>query len=160
MASAILIAWRGSCSPFCAAPTAAATKSTSTKIPVIVDVTIGATTIQITMTAADPGDPVKGPYVTVALPRDALTAAMASATARPNVNASTGVVPVFTTYFGPRTDEAGLDGAAGPDARRPVSANSGLNLALCPGIFVRCHLLRLTHQKLQSKAGLILALPP
>jgi hypothetical protein len=50
--------------------------------PVIVDVTIGATTIQITMTAADPGDPVKGRYVTVALPRDALTAAMASASAR------------------------------------------------------------------------------
>jgi hypothetical protein len=82
MASAILIAWRGSCSPFCAAPTAAATN--------IVDVTIGATTIQITMTAADPGDPVKGRYVTVALPRDALTAAMASATARPNVNAKRG----------------------------------------------------------------------
>jgi len=28
--------------------------------PVIVDVSIGATTVQITMTAADPGDPVKG----------------------------------------------------------------------------------------------------
>ena len=37
------------------------------------------------MTAADPGDPVKGRYVTVALPRNALTAAMASATARPSV---------------------------------------------------------------------------
>jgi hypothetical protein len=58
--------------------------------PVSIDVTIGATTIQITMTAADPGDPVKGRYVTVALPRDALTAAMASATARPNVNAKRG----------------------------------------------------------------------
>ena len=63
--------------------------------PVIVDVTIGATTIQtttiqITMTAADPGDPVKGRYVTVALPRDAFTAAMASATAHPNVNANRG----------------------------------------------------------------------
>jgi hypothetical protein len=46
--------------------------------PVIVDVSIGATTIQITMTAGDPGDPVKGRYVTVALPRDALTAAMAT----------------------------------------------------------------------------------
>jgi hypothetical protein len=42
------------------------------------------------MTAADPGDPVKGRCVTVALPRDALTAAMASATARPNVNAKRG----------------------------------------------------------------------
>jgi hypothetical protein len=30
------------------------------------------------MTAADPGDPVKGRYVTVALSRDAFTAAMAS----------------------------------------------------------------------------------
>jgi hypothetical protein len=46
--------------------------------PVIVDVSIGATTIQIIMTAADPGDPVQGRYVTVALPRDALTAAMAT----------------------------------------------------------------------------------
>jgi hypothetical protein len=55
--------------------------------PVIVDVTIGATTIQITMTAADP---VEGRYLTVALPRDALTAAMASASARPNVNAKRG----------------------------------------------------------------------
>jgi hypothetical protein len=31
------------------------------------------------MTAGHPGDPVKGRYVTVALPRDALTAAMATA---------------------------------------------------------------------------------
>jgi hypothetical protein len=29
------------------------------------------TTVQITMTAADPGDPARGRYVTVALPRDA-----------------------------------------------------------------------------------------
>jgi len=35
------------------------------------------------MTAADPGDPTKGRYVTVALPRDALApAAMAAAAAR------------------------------------------------------------------------------
>jgi hypothetical protein len=40
------------------------------------------------MTAADPGDPVEGRYLTVALPRDALTAA--SASARPNVNAKRG----------------------------------------------------------------------
>jgi len=40
--------------------------------PVIVDVSMSAATVQITMTAADPGDPVKGRYVTVALPRDAL----------------------------------------------------------------------------------------
>lgn len=58
--------------------------------PVIVDVSIGVTTFQITMTAADPGDPVKGRYVTVALPRDALTAAMASAAARPSVNPERG----------------------------------------------------------------------
>jgi hypothetical protein len=50
--------------------------------PVIVNVSMSPTTVQITMTAADPGDPAKGRYVTVALPRDALTAAMASASAR------------------------------------------------------------------------------
>jgi|HubBroStandDraft_6_1064221.scaffolds.fasta_scaffold824180_2 hypothetical protein len=59
--------------------------------PVIVDVSIGAKTIQITMTAADPGDPVKGRYVTIALPRDALTAAMATAAAHPGVNAERGL---------------------------------------------------------------------
>jgi hypothetical protein len=58
--------------------------------PVIVDVSISVTTVQITMTAADPGDPIKGRYVTVALPRDALTAAMASAAPRPSVNAKRG----------------------------------------------------------------------
>jgi hypothetical protein len=58
--------------------------------PVIVDVSIGTTTMQITMTAADPGAPVKRRYVTVALPRDAPTAAMASAAARPSVNAERG----------------------------------------------------------------------
>jgi hypothetical protein len=54
--------------------------------PVIVDVSISVTTVQITMTAADPGDPIKGR----SLPRDALTAAMASAAARPSVNAKRG----------------------------------------------------------------------
>jgi hypothetical protein len=43
------------------------------------------------MTAADPGDPAKGRYVTVALPRDALATAMAAASARPGVNAELGV---------------------------------------------------------------------
>jgi hypothetical protein len=43
------------------------------------------------MTAADPGDPVKGRYVPVALPRDALTAAMATAAARPSGNAERGL---------------------------------------------------------------------
>jgi hypothetical protein len=51
--------------------------------PVIVDVSMSPATVQITMTAADPGDPVKGRYVTVALPRDALASAMAAASARP-----------------------------------------------------------------------------
>ncbi len=50
--------------------------------PVIVKVSMSAATVQITMTAADPGDPTKGRYVTVALPRDALAAAMAAAAAR------------------------------------------------------------------------------
>jgi hypothetical protein len=44
-----------------------------------------------TMTAADPGDPVKGRYVTVALPRDALASAMAAAAARPGLNAELGL---------------------------------------------------------------------
>jgi hypothetical protein len=65
--------------------------------PVIVDVSIGATTVQITMTAADPGDPVKGRYVTVTMPRDALAAAMAIATARPGVNAERGLRLVRNT---------------------------------------------------------------
>ncbi len=43
---------------------------------------MSAATVQITMTAADPSDPTKGRYVTVALPRDALAAAMAAAAAR------------------------------------------------------------------------------
>ncbi len=44
---------------------------------------MSAATVQITMTAADPGDPAKGRFVTVAIPRDALAAAMAAAAARP-----------------------------------------------------------------------------
>jgi hypothetical protein len=65
--------------------------------PVIVDVSIGAAIVQITMTAADPGDPVKGRYVTVALPRDALASAMATAAARPGVNAERGLRLVSNT---------------------------------------------------------------
>lgn len=52
--------------------------------PVTVDVAMSAATVQITMTAADPGDPAKGRFVTVAIPRDALAAAMAAAAARPD----------------------------------------------------------------------------
>ena len=51
--------------------------------PMTVDVAISPTTVQVTMTAADPGDPAKCRFVTVALPRDALAAAMATAAARP-----------------------------------------------------------------------------
>ena len=47
--------------------------------PVIVDVSMSATTIQITMTAADPGDPAKARYVTVAVPHGAFLAAMSTA---------------------------------------------------------------------------------
>jgi hypothetical protein len=50
--------------------------------PVIVDVSMSTATVQITMTAADPGDPAKGRYVTVALPRAALAAAMTAAGAK------------------------------------------------------------------------------
>ena|SRR6516165_2608977 len=59
--------------------------------PVIVDVSMSSSTVQITMTAADPGDPAKGRYVTVALPRDALATAMASASARPIVKGELGL---------------------------------------------------------------------
>ena len=52
--------------------------------PVTIDVAMSATTVQITMTAADPGDPAKGGFVTVAIPRDALAAAMAVAARPPN----------------------------------------------------------------------------
>ena len=51
--------------------------------PVTVDVAMSAATVQITMTAADPGDPAKGRFVTVAIPRDALATAMAAAAAQP-----------------------------------------------------------------------------
>jgi len=50
---------------------------------VAVDVAMSPTTVQVTMTALDPGDPARCRFVTVALPRDALAAAMAAAAARP-----------------------------------------------------------------------------
>jgi hypothetical protein len=50
--------------------------------PVVVDVAMSATTVQITMTTADCSDLSRGRYVTVALPRNAL----ASAAARPGLN--------------------------------------------------------------------------
>ena len=57
--------------------------------PVIVKVSMS--TVQITMMAADPADPIKGRYVTVGLPRDALAAAMAAAAARPGPDAERGL---------------------------------------------------------------------
>jgi hypothetical protein len=59
--------------------------------PVIVDVSMSDSTVQITMTAADPGDPAKGRYVTVALPRVALLAAMASANAQKDADRKVGL---------------------------------------------------------------------
>jgi hypothetical protein len=59
--------------------------------PVIVKVSMSTATVQITMMAADPGDPIKGRYVTVGLPRDALAAAMAAAAAHPGLDAERGL---------------------------------------------------------------------
>jgi hypothetical protein len=59
--------------------------------PVIVDVSMSAATVQITMTAARPGNPAKRRYVTVAVPRDALASAMAAAAARPGLNTELGL---------------------------------------------------------------------
>jgi len=69
------------------------------------------------MTAADPGDPVKGRYVTVALPRDALAAAMATAAARPSVKAERGPRLVGTNDFSVAQSAAG---ASAPKRSRPV----------------------------------------
>ena len=57
---------------------------------VTIDVAMSATTVQVTM-AADPGDPARCRFVTVALPRDALVAAMAAAAARPTTNGEFGL---------------------------------------------------------------------
>ncbi|MCW6512722.1 hypothetical protein [Lichenifustis flavocetrariae] len=46
---------------------------------VVVDVAMNATTVQITMTAADDDDPEKKRFVTVAVPREALITALAVA---------------------------------------------------------------------------------
>ena len=59
--------------------------------PVTIDIAMSSTTVQVTMTAADPGDPARSRYVTVALPRDALVAAMAAAAARPTANGEFGL---------------------------------------------------------------------
>ena len=59
--------------------------------PVSVDVSVGAVTVQITMTAADPGDPAKARYVTIALPRDAFFAAMAATSAQKGADGKAGL---------------------------------------------------------------------
>ena len=43
--------------------------------PVTIDVAMTPATVQVTMTAADPGDPASCRFVTGALPRDALATA-------------------------------------------------------------------------------------
>ena len=58
--------------------------------PVTVDVAMSATTVQITMTATGSSDLSRSRYVTVALPREALAAAMAAAAARPGLDAELG----------------------------------------------------------------------
>ncbi len=50
--------------------------------PVIVDAAMSASVIQITMTADDDTNPATRRYVTVALPREKLLAALAAATAK------------------------------------------------------------------------------
>ena len=59
--------------------------------PVTIDVAMSSTTVQVTVTAADPGDPARGRFVTVALPRAALVAAMAATAARPTTNGEFGL---------------------------------------------------------------------
>jgi hypothetical protein len=59
--------------------------------PVFVDVSMRSATVQITMTAAERGDAAKGRFITVALPRDALAAAMVAAAARPIANSKAGL---------------------------------------------------------------------
>jgi hypothetical protein len=73
--------------------------------PVTVDVSMSATTVQITMTAAGVSDLSKSRYVTVALPRDALAAAMAAAAARPGLNTELGLRLVDDGYFREQGDE-------------------------------------------------------
>lgn len=47
--------------------------------PVVLDVAMSATTIQITMTADEDGDPDNRRFVTIAVPREALITALAAA---------------------------------------------------------------------------------
>ena len=47
--------------------------------PVLLDVVMSETTIQITMTAAENGDPEKKRFVTVTVPREAFVTALAAA---------------------------------------------------------------------------------
>ena len=68
---------------------------------------MSAATVQITMTAADPGDPAKGRFITVALPRDVLAAAMAAAAARPIAHSKPGtLMPAFAKSDGGPLEDA------------------------------------------------------
>jgi len=42
--------------------------------PVTIDVAMSSTTVQVTITAADPGDAARGRFATIAVSRDALAA--------------------------------------------------------------------------------------
>jgi len=59
--------------------------------PVVVDVSVGSATVQITMTEADASDLSRSRYVTVAVPRAALAAAMAKAVAMERDGAERGL---------------------------------------------------------------------
>jgi hypothetical protein len=60
--------------------------------PVTIDVAMNPSTVQLTMTVADTReDPTRRRFVTVAVPRDALAAAMAAAAARPVANGKFGL---------------------------------------------------------------------
>jgi hypothetical protein len=59
--------------------------------PVAIDAAMNAKIVQITMTAVGSGDLSQPRYVTVALPSNALAAAIAAAAARPGLNAELGL---------------------------------------------------------------------
>ena len=59
--------------------------------PVVVDVSVGSATVQITMTDPEVSDLTRSRYVTVAVPRTALAEAMAQATARERSSADHGL---------------------------------------------------------------------
>jgi hypothetical protein len=58
---------------------------------------------------------------------------MASISRRHSLPSSTGVVPVFTTCVGPRTAEAGLDGATWPMISQSNSIRTAASCCFTPG---------------------------